>query len=451
MRPRSCRRTLVAISLLVATAPAWSLSDEEIFRDFPFNFINPGARALGVGGAFISLADDSTAAQANPAGLIHLRRPELFTEIRARSYDTSFAMTGGTLSSPFFQGDITASASSEPSTSVTPAFISFVLPLDRVAIGFSRLESLNTRSDTLNTFSISGTEAIVELDDNTGDIVIIGTQPVDLDLTADADVDAQITQYNIALAFDLHRRFSLGLTGVIGTCRVDGRVDNVFTDIMSVPYPTLDYSTSIDDNDTDFTFNFGMIWEPWDWMQVGTVYRKGLSFVVEEEIGDLGARAAQAQEVFGEAFDLVIPTPDSYGLGLSFRPAEPWTLLFDAVHVEYTDLLDQYVSGLNRISFPERDVAFTVDDGTEYHLGVERILLAGTTPVALRVGAWSDPDHRIRADEQTGLRGAFPGGERVQHYTAGVGVTLKQTIQLDFAADISSANKTFVVSSIFGF
>ena len=38
-----------------------------------FNLQNPGARAMGIGGAFISLADDSTAAQANPAGLTQLR------------------------------------------------------------------------------------------------------------------------------------------------------------------------------------------------------------------------------------------------------------------------------------------------------------------------------------------------------------------------------------------
>lgn len=443
--------TVVLLAFALAFPPAWALSDEEIFRDFPFNFINPGARALGLGGAFISLSDDSTAAQSNPAGLMFLRRPELFTEIRGRTYDTSFTSTEASLDTLFFQGDLEISASSDPSSSFSPAFLSYVIPLDRVAIGFSRLESLDIRTDTLNTFSIDGTEAIVDVDPVTGDVTIIGTQPVNLDLTAEADVDARIVQYNIAIAFDLHRRFSMGVTGVVGTATVDGRVDNLFTDAMSFPLPTLDYSTRIDDSDTDIAYNIGFIWRPLDWMQVGGVYRKGLRFVVEEEIGDLGARAREAQDLFGTTFDNAIPVPDSYGLGVSFRPAEPWTLLADAVRIEYTDLLDDYVSGLNRISFPERDVLFTVDDGYEYHLGAERIFLSGTTPVAARLGAWSDPDHRIRGDESAGLRAAFPAGERVEHYTAGVGVTLKQTIQLDFAVDISSVGQTFVFSSIFGF
>lgn len=34
----------------------------------PFRFGPPGARSLGMGGAFVALADDATASEANPAG-----------------------------------------------------------------------------------------------------------------------------------------------------------------------------------------------------------------------------------------------------------------------------------------------------------------------------------------------------------------------------------------------
>ncbi len=44
---------------------------------------NPGARSLGLGGAFVALADDATAAFANPAGLVQLLRPEISAELRA--------------------------------------------------------------------------------------------------------------------------------------------------------------------------------------------------------------------------------------------------------------------------------------------------------------------------------------------------------------------------------
>ncbi len=40
------------------------------------NPVGSGARALGMGGAFIAVADDATAASWNPGGLIQLERPE---------------------------------------------------------------------------------------------------------------------------------------------------------------------------------------------------------------------------------------------------------------------------------------------------------------------------------------------------------------------------------------
>ena len=42
-----------------------------------FNPVGSGARALGMGGAFIAVADDATAASWNPGGLIQLEKPEI--------------------------------------------------------------------------------------------------------------------------------------------------------------------------------------------------------------------------------------------------------------------------------------------------------------------------------------------------------------------------------------
>ena len=41
------------------------------------NPVGSGARAIGMGGAFIAVADDATAASWNPAGLTQLRKPEI--------------------------------------------------------------------------------------------------------------------------------------------------------------------------------------------------------------------------------------------------------------------------------------------------------------------------------------------------------------------------------------
>jgi len=59
-----------------------------------FNPTGSGARALGMGGAFISTADDASAASWNPSALIQLRRPEIALVLGAqnRQEDLSFGL-----------------------------------------------------------------------------------------------------------------------------------------------------------------------------------------------------------------------------------------------------------------------------------------------------------------------------------------------------------------------
>ncbi|MFN2441641.1 MAG: hypothetical protein ABR517_03050, partial [Thermoanaerobaculia bacterium] len=60
--------SLLAMAL-VALPLAAQNTDLEALAGLTFNFRNPGARSLAMGGAFLGLADDATAAEANPAGL----------------------------------------------------------------------------------------------------------------------------------------------------------------------------------------------------------------------------------------------------------------------------------------------------------------------------------------------------------------------------------------------
>jgi hypothetical protein len=84
--------------------------------------VNPGARSLGLGGAFVAVADDATAAWANPSGLMQLVRPEISAEGRSWSEDRE---------------GMTANQSNL-------GFLSFVLPRDTwsVAIYGQTLSSL---------------------------------------------------------------------------------------------------------------------------------------------------------------------------------------------------------------------------------------------------------------------------------------------------------------------
>ena len=64
---------LILLLTLICPAPAAS---QDIEIPSSFNPVGSGARAIGMGGAFIAMADDATAASWNPGGLIQLTMPE---------------------------------------------------------------------------------------------------------------------------------------------------------------------------------------------------------------------------------------------------------------------------------------------------------------------------------------------------------------------------------------
>src|SRR6266705_2178315 len=86
----------LAFVLLMATALplAAQNTDIESLSGLQFNFGNPGARSLGMGGAFLGLADDASAAEANPAGLTILRKPEVSVETRNFQEKQVFSTSG---------------------------------------------------------------------------------------------------------------------------------------------------------------------------------------------------------------------------------------------------------------------------------------------------------------------------------------------------------------------
>jgi hypothetical protein len=100
---RGVRQLVVAVAVLIgaalAASPCWSQDSSGITDSV---FTNPGARSIALGGAFAAIADDATAAFANPAGLVQILRPELSVELRGTAavadsdtpYDVANSVSG---------------------------------------------------------------------------------------------------------------------------------------------------------------------------------------------------------------------------------------------------------------------------------------------------------------------------------------------------------------------
>lgn len=419
-----------------------------------FSFSNPGARSLGLGGAFAALADDATAAFANPAGLIQLTRPEVSIEGRHWKYRTPFAVAGRTSGEPTGIGlDVPIrTADSEFETSAI-SFLAFVYPRHKWTFAVSHHQSarFETLSETQGLFT-----------DRTADdpqpTCIAGTSLCRYpDIRRSTRLDLETT--TVSVAYRVVEDFSLGLG--VSYYSADFLV---LSDTYLITEETLPEgffgpnayapeahlgSQIVSIEETDIQLNLGFLWFMSPQWSLGGVYRPGGEF------------SGPIVEVSGPALDPPFPIgtvriedpampleiPDVLGMGVAYRsPGGSWTGSFEWDLVRYSQIVDSIGRS------PVIDVTDVIlDDSVELRLGVEYAFLQWSPLVALRGGVWHAPDHSLRTVEDDPLeRALLPGGEDEIHFALGVGVAF-ENFQLDLAVDFSDLVDTAALSLIYQF
>jgi long-subunit fatty acid transport protein len=127
--PRIASAALLYLAILLLPAP---VSAQQAVVPLQLSFSDPGARSAGLGGAFVALADDATAAFANPAGLVQLLKPEISIEARNWSHSIPYTAGGRVEGDPSGFGlDVTTGITKLESTYGTTglSFLSLVWPL----------------------------------------------------------------------------------------------------------------------------------------------------------------------------------------------------------------------------------------------------------------------------------------------------------------------------------
>lgn len=482
-RPYALRSILGLILIGSIATPVLAITDEEIFRDFRFNFANPGARALAMGGAFIAIADDATAAQANPARLGVLPRPEIFAEMRTREVDASGRDTGTFFIDPSVNPSSTLNltATVEPETQTTPSVVSFVYPfrLKRsLSVAFSRQEILQVTSAATNNFDT------VPLDTSPFQDPL---DPENVTSTSVGSIDASLVLYNLSAGYQLTRDLFVGGSIVFGDLDLQSEIvselsdpDGVFSGLGGIdprfqafpPQQAL-LSTTIDDSDSDIAWSIGLFWKLNEYVQFGTVYKKGVGMEVDENV----LVAPTAVSIVGRGSEVIQTTfnvPDISGFGVAYRPfagsqsARLPNILFamDVVRVENQDLVEGFDSQLNILTLPGRiqSIDFTADNQTEIHIGAEYFMFFGDTALGFRLGAFTDPDNTVHVDkvtsdgtaEQDGTKAAiengdlFPERDQMTHITAGLSL---RVFDFEFAAayDTSDIETQSLFSVIYRF
>ena len=431
---------LLAVTMFVPGAPgpgfAQGLVNSETFSGFQFNFNNPGARALGMGGAFVAVADDATAVVANPAGLVILQRPEISAEVKFtkfRNTINAFSNTpaeGATNSvrSRTFEDDV-----------VTPSFFSYVYPAESLVVAAFIRELVNYES----TFE---TQGVFFTDPSTG--LVERLFPVR------SKLDLQALNFGLGAAVNLEKHHPLlpniGASLEFSFGRIRSRLERFDTlgpdgpPDFSAPIQT----ESVDGTDLGIGFNVGALWRPVKNLAIGAVYRRGPRYEVTFETVSPGF------------FDSVVTTtpislkvPDVVAAGVSYRFFERLTIAFEATHISYSQLVDDFQATIGNVDRRR----YRLDDAVELHLGAEYIFFIKEMPLAARVGFYTNPDHKIRyvgtaanADEAA-EKLLYRAGKDRYHVTGGLGIVPFPGVQLDFAGNYSKELQEFSISTVFRF
>jgi hypothetical protein len=254
--------------------------------------VGSGARAYGMGGAFLARADDATAASWNPAGLSYLRRPEL-----------SIVGARNSFSSEEFRPE-TGFLETETGVGRIADFVAATYPLSIGSLSGAAQVSYQ-RVINFTTEQVAENPDIIRTGDSTGgfDVVALGTG---------------FRVFNsLRLGGTLNRWFN-GYTQTFirepKVGRTRGRVDQVS-----------EYELS------GWNANVGVIWEPLESLNLGAVgktpFTAGMTLRRERTDFSPSSSAFTRNSHFSD--DVRLDLPGAIGVGASWRPAGQLTLSAD--------------------------------------------------------------------------------------------------------------------------
>jgi len=433
---------LVLALVLLGGGPLLAQTNLETNAGVQFNFSTPGAGNLALGGAFLALAFDASAAYTNPAGLTAIAAPETLAEVRHWNYTHLFTDRGRVAGQdPTTKGvdTIAGLRDGRAENQVTGlAFTSYVYPSRHGSFAIFRHELVDFEAD----FSTHG--AYLALTRGRGPYGIPGERDARLASMRNR-MDVNITAYGGAAAWRL-RGLSLGLSVSHFKFSIDSLAERFRPELFSPANFASDPLVNVQSQsgeDSDWALAAGFLWEsPRQRWSVGGVYRQGPDFTFEAR--SKSASGIDPAQLAPFAFSQRAPfhVPDVYGVGMAFRPSDACRLAFDYDRVRYSQLLDGFVD-IFKLSMLDEDISpeldrFVIDDADELHLGAEYAFLRHWPVLTVRAGGWYEPDHSLRFEgENVGFGAVFRRRDAQVHLTAGLGLALRR-LQLDLALDHSS-------------
>ena len=380
------------------------------------NPVGSGARAMGMGGAFISMADDATAASWNPGGLLQLTKPEISVVGSFFSGKTDFATA-------IVDGDIEDRSPDMNHLNYLSAVVPFLL--------FRRNFIFSLNYQHLYEFSQDRFSTWRELD------------PAALIDVSHRDYKYQrgsLYTLSPALAVQVTPSFYMGVTLNIWDHDL---LDNGWENINIQNAEGIDFSEKRTHSEIYERFDFsgynmhaGFLYRS-DYLTIwGKRRRFRIGGVVKTPF-DADIRH-EKQEIFYEEYpfnpvlntyqesssakDLALRMPLSYGLGVSLDFSDAFSMALDVYRTHWDKYLLIYPSGekwspINRKLEAEANIEATI----QIRVGAEYLFQKPERIIPIRIGIFYDPE---------------PAGNRpddIYGFSIGSGISYQEIFSFDFA------------------
>jgi photosystem II stability/assembly factor-like uncharacterized protein/long-subunit fatty acid transport protein len=345
------------------------------------NPVGSGARALGMGGAFIGVADDATAASWNPAGLIQLEKPEI------------------TVVGEYVKRREEFSSSRRPEINNTGEidttnlnYLAATLPFHFyrnmvVSLNYQRLFDFKREFAHQLNFTEAG---------------------LDLIQNKQFKQDGSVGALGVAGAIEITPTFSLGATFNIWTDQLCWRNgwDETFAEnsMGTIGGVTASSDTYIKDEYSQFrglNANIGLLWNVIPSLTIGAVFKTPFTASVQHKfefqqtqtLGPPVNTVTTNQQIITEGVDLDMPL--SYGFGLAWRISDYLTIDADIYRTQWSDYMleDGRGNKFSPITGLPKNLS-DVDDTTQIRIGAEYLFIFPNRQlvVPLRAGAFYDPE-----------------------------------------------------------
>ncbi len=377
-------RSLVFFLMMAILIPFSPVRAAQLELPSSWNPVGSGARALGMGGAFIAVADDATAASWNPGGLIQLERPEISVVGAAfeRTEDNEFATNP--------EGNNKQKVSQESLN-----YFSLAMPFnlfDRnmiVSVNYQNLYNFNRQMD-------------VYLDQS--------TPPVTLTRTINETHDGNVGAIGLAYAIRIVPKFSFGFTlNFWEDWLEDNEWEVNYHEIQVLTLPLLPAQTQSRTRISRYSFNgfnanLGFLFNITPNLTLGGVLKTPFKADVHKELTVIEVGTATPGTTHSQE-DLSMDMPMSYGFAFAYRFSDAFTASFDVYRTEWDDFTQTDSAG-NVVSpiTSEAPGKFKIEETHQVRAGMEYLIINPSLIVPVRGGIFYDPAPAINhPDEYYGL------------------------------------------------